>query len=246
MRKPLTIHAAATHTCYDVSMLRVLYKVDPVQKTYDNFPQNGFTKQDPTSDTNFYSFPRMVAHIDNTAIAFLRDEVYTEFLPSGGVLLDMMSSLYSHYPDGLTPERVYGHGMNAQEMEANPALDKYVVQNLNENQLLPFETNQFDAVTNCVSVQYLEKPVEVFSEVLRVLKPGAPFIVSFSNRCFPSKAMRIWLNASDEGHIDMVSKYMELAGFTDIDTRIKRGGMLQGIIGVGGDPLYAVIGHKPG
>ncbi len=216
-----------------------------MQKTYDHFPQNGFTKQDPTTDTNFYAFPRMVAHIDDTAIAFLRDEVYTELLPTGGVLLDMMSSLYSHYPDGLNPQRVYGLGMNAQEMEANPTLDEFVVQNLNENQSLPFDTNQFDAVTNCVSVQYLEKPVEVFSEVLRVLKPGAPFIVSFSNRCFPSKAMRIWLSNSGDGHVELVRKYMELAGFTDIDTRIKRGGMLQGFMGVGGDPLYAVIGRKP-
>ncbi|MEL6150996.1 MAG: methyltransferase domain-containing protein [Chloroflexota bacterium] len=214
-----------------------------MNKTLDHFPAEYFKKQDPGSDTLFYQFPRMVAHIDDSAITYLRDTVYADLLPANGTYLDMMSSRYSHYPQGLTPERVYGHGMNAAEMEANPLLDEFVVQNLNDNPTLPHAENTFDAVTNCVSVQYLQQPLEVFTSVLRVLRPDAPFIVSFSNRCFPTKAMRVWLNSSDEEHVQLVTRYMELAGFTNIETRRKPG--KPGFFGMGEDPLYAVIGRKP-
>lgn len=212
-------------------------------KTADHFPQAFFTKRDPTDDDQFYSFPRMVAHIDDSAIAFLRDTVYADVLPPGGVYLDMMSSRYSHLPDELAPQRVYGHGMNAQEMDANPQLDEYIVQNLNKHPSLPYDDSTFDAVTCAVSVQYLEKPVEVFTDVRRMLKPGAPFIVSFSNRCFPTKAMQIWLNSTDEQHVQYVQRCMALAGFAKIDVRTKQASPLQ-VFGMGGDPLYAVIGSN--
>lgn len=211
--------------------------------TYDHFPEAQFTKRDPSDDALFYDDPRMVAHIDDSAITFLRDTVYAEVLPAGGVYLDLMSSRYSHLPAALNPKRIYGHGMNAPEMEANPQLDEYVVQNLNQNQTLPFQDAAFDAVACAVSVQYLEKPVEVFTEVKRTLKRGAPFVVSFSNRCFPTKAMQIWLNGSNQDHIQLVYRYLELAGFTDIETRTKQASPLQ-VFGMGGDPLYAVIGYK--
>lgn len=42
------------------------------------------------------------------------------------------------------------------------------------------------------SVEYLIHPIEVFSEVARVLKPGAPFVVTFSERWFPTKAIELW------------------------------------------------------
>lgn len=212
--------------------------------TLTHFSESDFRKQDPNSDQQFYAFPRMVAHIDDSAIAYLQ-QVYAEVLPAGGVYLDMMSSRYSHLPPSLQPERVHAHGMNAQEMQANPVIDEYIVQNLNENQTLPFEDRQFDAAVCAVSVQYLQRPLEVFTEVLRVLRPGAPFVVSFSNRCFPTKAMNIWLRGSDDDHVQLVRRYMALTGFDDIQERVKRSNGLQGFIGMGGDPLYAVIGHKP-
>ncbi len=52
---------------------------------------------------------------------------------------------------------------------------------------LPYEDNSFDVVTNAVSVDYLTRPLEVFREMHRVLKPGGQAIMSFSNRCFPTK-----------------------------------------------------------
>ena len=45
----------------------------------------------------------------------------------------------------------------------------------------------FQVITNTVSVDYLSKPIEVFKEMHRVLKPGGTAIMSFSNRCFPTK-----------------------------------------------------------
>ena len=52
---------------------------------------------------------------------------------------------------------------------------------------LPYEDNSFDVITNAVSVDYLAKPLEVFREMHRCLKPGGQAIMSFSNRCFPTK-----------------------------------------------------------
>ena len=58
---------------------------------------------------------------------------------------------------------------------------------------LPYEDNSFDVITNAVSVDYLTKPIEVFKEMHRVLKPGGQAIMSFSNRCFPTKGLNIFL-----------------------------------------------------
>ena len=44
-------------------------------------------------------------------------------------------------------------------------------------------------ITNAVSVDYLAKPIEMFKEMHRVLKPGGQAIMSFSNRCFPTKGV---------------------------------------------------------
>ncbi|MEO0564465.1 MAG: methyltransferase domain-containing protein, partial [Chloroflexota bacterium] len=202
--------------------------------THDHYPAQAFTKQDPSDDDQFYAFPRMVSHIDNGAIAYLRDSLYADVLPANGRWLDLMSSRYSHLPDEPQPSFVHATGMNRAELEANPALDDFVVHNFNKSQSLPFEDSAFDAALCCVSVQYLEKPLEVFAEVRRVLAPGAPFVVSFSNRCFPTKAMRIWRERSDAGHVELVTEYMTLTGYGNIETRAKQGGLFAG------DPLYAV------
>jgi SAM-dependent methyltransferase len=178
------------------------------------FPADYFQRQDHSDDGYFYSSPRLVVHIDEHAIAAL-SETFKELLPAGGIYLDLMSSWRSHYPPELKPARVVGLGMNAQEMADNPQLDKYVVHNLNVNSTLPYEDNLFDAVTCTVSVQYLTNPVAVFNEVYRVLKPSGVFVVAFSNRCFPNKAVAIWLSTDDQQHIALVGKYFELSAKWD-------------------------------
>jgi SAM-dependent methyltransferase len=164
-------------------------------------------------------------------------QLYRELLPPGGAVLDLMSSWRSHFPTEMTFSRLAGLGMNAEEMRDNPQLIDFVVCNLNDDPVLPYKDQEFDAVVCCVSVQYLQKPFEVFAEVRRVLKPGGPFVVTFSNRCFPTKAVNLWHQTDDAGHVQVVSLYFEMSGgdaggWRDITSQDRSPRH--------GDPLYAV------
>ena len=201
-----------------------------------DLPSRAFAKADPTSDTLFYAPIRMVAHIDERAIGALTG-VYAEHLAPGMRVLDLMSSRYSHLPELALD--VTGHGMNAAELEANPALDRHVVRDLNEDPTLPFADRSFDAALCCVSVQYLQHPVAVFAEVARVLGSGAPFVVSFSNRCFPTKAIALWHALTGARRAAYVGAVMEEAGFADVQpNEVLPGGGVS-------DPLWTVIGRAP-
>lgn len=206
-----------------------------------HFPAEYFQKQDRSDDSLFYEAPRKVVHIDDHAIATLRDQLAL-LLPKHGVLLDLMSSWRSHLPESIMPQRVVGLGMNSDEMRDNPQLDEHVVHNLNRNPTLPFDDNTFDAAICTVSVQYLTNPVAIFSEVRRVIRPGGRFIVSFSNRCFPTKAVAIWTQTNDRQHLALVTRYFELAqGWESISGWQKEGSRswFQA-----GDPLYIVWAEK--
>ena len=98
--------------------------------------------------------------------------------------------------------------MSTDELTANPQLDETVVHDLNREPRLPFDDTSFDAVLCAVSVQYLQRPVAVFAEVARVLRPGGIVAVTFSNRCFPTKAVAIWLQTTDAAHGDLVRSYL--------------------------------------
>jgi SAM-dependent methyltransferase len=133
-----------------------------------------------------------------------------------------------------------GLGLNAQEMAENPDLNDYVVHNVNENPVLPFEDETFDAVVITVSVQYLTRPIETFQQVNRILKMGGIFIVTFSNRMFLTKAVRVWRSTSDRGHLELVATYLDYAGgFDDI-----KGGLANPQESPPGDPLFVVMGQK--
>jgi len=149
-----------------------------------------------------------------------------------------MSSWVSHLPPDLPTEQVIGHGMNAEELAANPRLDRWFVQDLNANPGLPLDDASIDAALCCVGVQYLRRPVEVFAEVRRTLRPGGPLMVSFSNRCFPTKAVAIWRALDAVGHARLVSLYMDRAGFEDPTAQLLRDG-------VACDPLTVVIARAP-
>jgi len=171
-------------------------------------------RQDESPDELFYAFPRKVVHIDDHAISTLKAQL-ASLLPPGGVCLDLMSSWRSHLPDSLRLKRVVGLGMNAEEMADNPQLDTSIVHNLNLQPELPFEDAVFDAAICTVSVQYLTQPVDVFQSVWRVLKPAGRFVVSFSNRCFPTKAVWPWVTRTDAGHLALVTQYFEASGRWD-------------------------------
>lgn len=179
------------------------------------FKDEDFQRFDESSDTLFYEMPRFVTHIDDQAIAALT-KYYSEVLPSsntpGVAVLDMCSSWVSHYPAGFKQERIVGMGMNEEELKRNTVLTEYVVQDLNNNPKLPFGDNTFDVITNVVSVDYLTKPLDVFKEMSRVLKPGGLAIMSFSNRCFWTKAISIWTSTGDADHVMIVGSYFHYAG----------------------------------
>ena len=148
-----------------------------------------FDRSDNAPDEEFYAEPRMVVHLDDYARAALAKE-YSGRLTRGDKVLDLMSSISTHLPEEHGCDRVAGLGMNAKELEANPQLSDWVVHNLNTNPTMPFEDSIFDACLLAVSVQYLIKPIEVFRDVGRVLRPGGIMMVSFSNRCFPLQGGR--------------------------------------------------------
>ncbi|GJG85731.1 methyltransferase type 11 [Gemmatimonadetes bacterium T265] len=196
-------------------------------------PEAAFRRDDESPDASFYVAPRFVTHIDDGAIAAVT-ALYRDLLPAGGDVLDLMSSWVSHLPDDVAYGRVAGLGMNAAELGANPRLTEWRVQDLNADPRLPYRDAEFDGAGCCVSVQYLVRPVEVFREVARVLRPGAPFVVTFSNRCFPTKAVAAWQALDDRGHAALVAEYGRAAGgFDAAEVRAHTPRR--------GDPLYGVI-----
>ena len=197
-------------------------------------PAEAFAKVDTGDDGEFYRPSRLVTHIDDAATGALTD-YYRRVLPATGTILDLMSSWVSHLPPEVGGE-VIGHGMNAAELAANPRLTRWFVQNLNRDPVLPLADASLDAVLCCVGVQYLQHPVEVFAEAARVLRPGAPMVVSFSNRCFPTKAVAIWRALDIEGHAALVRLYLERAGFGEVTVEVLADGGRS-------DPLVAVTGR---
>jgi SAM-dependent methyltransferase len=210
------------------------------ERSLHPLPEEAFGRYDESPDEEFYLLPRFVTHIDDRAIAAVT-QLYRELFPPGGEILDLMSSWVSHLPPEIQYRRVVGLGMNEAELQRNERLDSYVLQNLNTNPRLPFGDAEFDGVGICVSIDYLTRPVEVLREVGRVLRVGTPTIISFSNRCFPTKAVKVWHQLDDRGHMQLVERYLREAGnwanVRSLDRSPRR---------LFSDPLYAVVGRSTG
>ena len=194
-----------------------------------------FARLDESPDERFYEPVRLVEHIDSDAIETVT-ALYREHVPANADLLDLMSSWVSHLPGDVAYRSVVGLGMNAQELRSNPRLTRRVLQNLNAQPQLPFDDAAFDAALICVSSQYLTQPVVVFRELARVTRPGAKLIVTFSNRCFPTKAISAWTATSDREHLRLVAGYVRAAGGWDEAATAARVGR--------GDPLFSVIASR--
>lgn len=206
-----------------------------MEEPFPELPKSAFAKLDTGDDLAFYKAPRLVTHIDEGAVAALTG-FYRARIPEGARVLDLMSSWVSHLPENGSYAEIVGHGMNAEELGANPRLARWFVQDFNQNPVLALDDQSFDAALACAGVQYLQRPAEVFNEVRRVLVAGAPFIVTFSNRCFPTKAVEVWRSLDISGHAALVKLYLERAGFTDVEVGLLADGRTS-------DPLVAATGR---
>jgi SAM-dependent methyltransferase len=201
-------------------------------------PLAAFTAVDHSPDPAFA--PEIdFEQIDAAALAAIT-RLYREILPAGGAILDVMSGWVPHLPPEAPFRRVVGIGLDKRALSENPFLDEWRVQDLNRTPALPFGAGEFDGATICGSIQYLRRPGEVIREIARVLRPGAPLIVTFSNRCQATKAIACWCLLDETGHLCQIAqRFAEAGNWADIRCldRTPPGG---------GQPLYAVIGRSLG
>ncbi len=211
----------------------------------DFFSGTPFARADESDDARFYARERLVDHLDAPTRAELT-RLYERHLRPGSRVLDLMASWNSHLPADLTLD-VSGLGMNAAELEHNLRLAARIVHDLNRSPQLPFDEASFDAALCALSIEYLIRPLEVVGEVGRVLKSGAPFIVAFSDRWFPPKAIRLWRELHPFERMALVADYLRLSGmFGAIETE-----SLTGLPPPSAahhrphsDPLFVVIGRR--
>jgi SAM-dependent methyltransferase len=195
------------------------------------FAPDFFARSDEGDDADFYAPDRFVTHIDEGAVAAVGD-LYAE-LGLDGEVLDLMSSWVSHFRQ--SPSRLVVLGMNESELAANAQAAAVVVHDLNRDPALPFADQSFDDAVCCVSVDYLVRPIDVFREVARVLRPGGRFVVTFSNRLFATKAIHGWLTSDDASHVEIVRRYFQRAGgFAEPESALRNA------LSSFGDPLWAV------
>jgi SAM-dependent methyltransferase len=189
-------------------------------------------KLDDTDDARFYDAPRYVTHADDAFRERLADLYGAVFAP-GDRVFDAMGSWVSHFP-GTELGHVVGHGLNEAELRANDRYDEWFVRDLNRDPELPLEDGSFDVVCCALSVQYLQYPAAVFEEFARVLDRDGAVVVSFTDRMFPTKAVRAWRTASMAGRTDLVASYLRAGGLT-VAERVAEEGR--------GDPFYALVGR---
>jgi len=189
----------------------------------DFFTVEGMRPSDTSPDHLFYKDPRMVQHLDSTARQSIRTE-YAKLIAPGSRVLDLMGSWDSHLPNDLKLQALTVLGMNKVELNANKLATDTVVQDLNQNPILPFKNNSFEAIVCTASIEYLTDPLAVFAEMQRVLVPGGVLALAFSNRWFPPKAIQIWTELHEFERLGMVMEmFQRTPGFSDMHTLTRRG-----------------------
>mmetsp|Transcript_21153 Transcript_21153/g.43001 ORF Transcript_21153/g.43001 Transcript_21153/m.43001 type:complete len:374 (-) Transcript_21153:2775-3896(-) len=210
-----------------------------------------FGRLDNTPDSIFYQDPRFVEHVDENAVKLITEYISNTAIQPGRdtAVLDLCSSWTSHIERSVADKmtRIAGLGMNAKELESNPILTDWIVQDLNEKpELTKYETESFDVVVCQVSIDYLTKPLQVLKDVGRILKPGGQVHIIFSNRLFLTKAVGLWTGGDDIDHAYYVGSYLHFCegGFEGIkakDLSTRKGGKDKRIVG---DPVFVVTATK--
>lgn len=194
----------------------------PEDRPVDFFSGDAFARDDENPDPAFYTRTRLVSHIDETARRNLA-ELYGKKINGGKTVLDLMASWESHVPDDLIFDDFQGLGMNEDELAANKRFRSFKVHDLNSTPVVPWPDKTFDAVICSLSVEYLTRPFDVFKEVKRILKPGGTFIVTFSNRWFPTKSIRLWSGLHEFERVALVAEYFLASGFDRVESLSLRG-----------------------
>ena len=177
-----------------------------------------YFREDEDNDLNFYQKPRLLPHLDIGARAEL-EGLYARLLTKSNRILDLMSSWQSHLPQNLETSTVVGLGMNREELRLNPKLDQNLVHDLNQDPELPFEDQTFDTVLCSLSIEYLLEPVKMLEEARRILVPGGLLLISFSNRWFPPKVIRIWTELQEFERTGLVLQWLkDASGFHTLET----------------------------
>jgi SAM-dependent methyltransferase len=213
---------------------------------------NAFSRLDEADDSAFYARERCAYHMDARARQTVQRVIGTLCVEAESVILDLMAGWHSHIPNTVQPAEVVGLGLGERELQQNERLDRYLLHDLNEQPELPFEDASFDVVLNTASVDYLIKPFQVFAEVARVLKPGGLFLVIFTNRLFPQKAVKIWREADETTRQLIVHEYFRsVPDFGPMKLFCSRGkprpkdDKYAGL-GIPSDPVWAIYAEKKG
>ncbi len=215
------------------------------QGSLDVYGAEAFARSDETSDAAFYKNFKAEGSLDSLALATIED-LYERLIPKGSRMLDLMAGSDSHVRKSLQPVSLIGLGLNGEELQSNKALTETVVHDLNADVALPFYDNQFDVVLCTVSVEYITRPLEIFRDVARILRPDGMFIVVFSNRMFPPKAVRIWKGAEEDRRVELVRNYMAKVDNLFLDGSFESKGKPRPEddklypLGLPSDPVYAV------
>jgi SAM-dependent methyltransferase len=234
----------------DQEIIQKMYKRG-VSRLSPIFKEDSFTRVDSTDDIVFYKKDRLVNHLDDRALATVRSIIGSLVIEENSRILDLMAGWDSHIPDHIHPAEVIGLGLNENELRINKSLNRYVLHDLNKEPQLPFPRDYFDIVINTVSVDYMISPVQVFEEVGKILKPGGMFLVIFSNRMFPQKAVKVWKESSEDERIILVEEFFRGAGIFERPLiYISKGkprpdDKYSDIIKLS-DPVYALYAEKKG
>ncbi len=230
----------------DTQEKRIYRNINPIHR------KDAFTRENEEDDMIFYSLDRFVNHLDSLALSTVEKIIGSLVIEEEPVILDLMAGWNSHIPGTLTPAKVVGLGLNRNELERNKDLTEWVLHDINHEFHLPFQSEYFDIVLNTVSIDYITRPIDLFREVGRVLKPGGLFLVIFSNRMFPEKAVKVWRESSEDERVILVQEFFDEAGiFENPSVFVSKGRPRPkddkyAETGLPSDPIYAVYSDKKG